>query len=90
MKNDSLKGVPIEDLERELALRKETEAKARQPKPLASPDFAPLIKLCEGYIEGLADGGKGVDEDYDHWVFECAMECVFGKSVWNWTNKRLG
>lgn len=25
----------------------------------------------------------------DHWIYEAAMEAVYGKDVWTWVNKML-
>lgn len=55
------------------------------PKQLSSIDFEPLKKICQKYIDALADEGCA-DEDSAHYIFETALECIFGKDVWHFVN----
>ncbi len=55
------------------------------PKQLPSPDFEPLKKMCQDYIDALANEGY-VKEDFEHYVFEKSMECIFGEDVWKFIN----
>lgn len=55
------------------------------PKQLSSIDVEPLKKICQDYINALANDGYA-DEDFDHYIFETAMECIFGKDVWRFVN----
>ena len=57
------------------------------PQRLTMMDFNPLIELCIGYVQDLDEKGW-VDEDYPYYVFQEAMECVFGKDVFTWINKK--
>lgn len=61
------------------------------PSPLAEPNFDRLRQECIAYIEWMQtaefhpDGG----EDRMHWIFEEAMQAVFGKDIFDWVNKFL-
>ena len=54
------------------------------PQPLASPNLTSLTKVCQ---ERLLEYEKGEDTDSDtpHYIYESAMEAIFGKEVWAWT-----
>jgi hypothetical protein len=77
-----------EDLEKELKRREEQKNK---PFPLTDLetcwelDFSQVKKACEVHIQEIADGK--VDTDAEHWIYEAAMEAVYGKDVWDWVNK---
>ena len=45
-------------------------------------DFAPLIELCEEYIEELIMEGSAYN--YENKAFETAVECIYGPQVWDW------
>jgi hypothetical protein len=55
--------------------------------PLEDIDYSKVKKECEVHIQEIADGK--VDTDAEHWIYEAAMEAVYGKDVWNWVNKML-
>ena len=63
--------------------------KLEKPKVLADlgNGLERLISQCQGYIEEIDTGGR-VDEDTEHYIFEAAMECFFGKDVWKWINSK--
>jgi hypothetical protein len=81
-----LSGISTNDLEAELKKRKEAEKVLSIPAQLEKQDFGPLQEICQNYIDGLASRGYA-DEDYHHYIYETAMECIFGKKVWQWINK---
>lgn len=78
-----------EELQKELDRRRAEEDEARKPKTLSSINTSALQKICCEYIDDLASDGY-VDEDYEQYIFEAAMEAVFGKDVWKFTNDKLG
>lgn len=56
------------------------------PKPKINPNWKPLIKLLnEGMTGMMKEGYPGKDFESD--VFEQAMECLYGKKVWDWWNR---
>ena len=85
-----LSKISKEELKEEIEKREKEEEEREKPLPLPmiDQDFTQVIKLCESYINDLDKDGW-VDEDMDHYIFEAAMEAVYGKSVWEWINKKL-
>lgn len=59
------------------------------PEPLPSPDFSELIKLCQEHIDFLASDDYYADNDNKQYIYEAAIEAVFGKNVWKWINRRM-
>lgn len=56
------------------------------PKPLAKPDFTELTRLIQEGVERSADE-QYADADFDHEVYEAAIEAVYGPDFWNWWNQ---
>jgi hypothetical protein len=57
-------------------------------KPLAKKHVVlkQLIDVCDEYINAV-DEGKA--DDYDtHYIFESAIEVLYGPDVWDWINSR--
>ena len=52
------------------------EITGTRPKPLENPDFRPIIKLCEAYLDGI-EKGESMD-DMDQYISEEAVRCVYG------------
>jgi hypothetical protein len=62
-----------------------------KPKQLNTEgiDLNALKGICQNYIDFVDnDEEYHEDNDYDHHIFETAMETVFGKEVWNFINNR--
>jgi len=76
----SLKEYSIEELKSEIERREQDNI----PKPISAPDWSPVIETCVSHITEIANGDY--DTDGKHWVYESAMEAVFGESVWTWIN----
>lgn len=71
------------DLEAELAKRKKQKKGA--PAPLDKPDFTSLIQMIVDEVEDQIENGVGEDEsDFDHMVYEAAMEAVYGPTYFEW------
>ena len=77
-----------EQLEAELKRRKEEEERQNKPHPVTDPDWSAVQQCCEDYIAGLFAKGY-VYGDAKQYIFEAAMEAVFGKNVWYWVNARM-
>ena len=60
-----------------------------KPKQLENVDLAKLRTICQDYIDFI-DNDKEYceDNDYDHQIFETAMETIFGEDVWKFVNGR--
>ena len=56
------------------------------PKPLKKINWKMLIALAQegvGSVAGTGNPGK----DFEEYMFQQAMECIFGPDVWKWWNK---
>lgn len=72
----------IEELKEEIRQR---EIQNSAPTALKSPDMSDVVIMAKEYIETLKRG-EGVDDDFEHYLFECVMESVYGEIVWTWVN----
>jgi len=59
-----------------------------EPTPLAidQQDFTALRKLTASWIEEVKTGE--VDENLEHYIYEAAMEAIYGPDVWKWVNEQ--
>ena len=83
-----LDNISTEDLEKEIDKRKKQKVKDEKPTQLENIDIKSLKEICQNYIDDLEKNAYA-DEDYEHYIFETAMNCIFGKDVWKWINERL-
>lgn len=74
------------DLQVELERRK--QAAALGPiHPLPSPDFSDLQKtVVDGTAQSIKDGYE--NDDFNHYIYEAAMEAVYGKAYWTWKRQQ--
>jgi hypothetical protein len=56
-----------------------------KPDTIKDLDFSVLKKLCQEYIDTLANNER-VDDDLEHYIFESALETFFGSAVWEFVN----
>jgi hypothetical protein len=56
------------------------------PAQLPKPDFGPLLKMMAENMESIAKDGHAL-KDFDHYVFEVALNAVYGPKIWDWYNK---
>jgi len=56
------------------------------PKQLENPDFKKLKESCLEYIQEIANSGYIKDDDLDHYIFEDALEAIYGKDIWDFIN----
>lgn len=81
----TLSKYPDDALRAELERREQLKSLAT-PVQLESPDLTALRKLCQYHIDAIASGSY-VDEDFSHYVYEEAMQTIFGKDVFAWINQ---
>jgi hypothetical protein len=74
-----------QELRTELKRRQQEAQLNRIPKPLAEPDWTDLKKVCEEYIAALAKDYYP-DEDFGHYIYEAALEAIYGPDVWGFIN----
>jgi len=55
------------------------------PQQLSSFDIELLKIICQDYIDAIASGDD--TDDFEHYIFETALECVFGANVWHFINE---
>jgi hypothetical protein len=80
-------GLSDEELEAEMKRRKEAREAAKRPQPADNPDFGILLGQCAEYIKQLAAYGR-YDEDLKDYVFEAAVEAIYGRGVWDWVAEK--
>lgn len=71
-----------EDLLKELQNRKHIK-----PTPLVNPDFSKLKVICQRQLDELETGDD--DGETEHYVYEEAMEAVFGENIWDYINEKI-
>jgi len=59
------------------------------PVPLEAPDFTALVETVKGAVFDMWGDGWHEDNDDKTYVYEAAVEAVFGKDVWNKINARI-
>lgn len=58
------------------------------PTKLSSPNLHKLEKLIEEGLTNLETNDGYPGKDFDHYVFEAAMEAFYGPDIWSWWNAR--
>jgi hypothetical protein len=76
-----------EELAEELA-RREQEVYYSEPEPLGAPDYTKLEETVVGYVGFVWGDDYHEDNDYRHYIFEAAMEAVYGEEIWDQMRKR--
>jgi hypothetical protein len=62
------------------------------PKQFSNPDFTELKRICDEYIQEVAEGeyadaeGECVLADLCHYIFEAAIEALYGEEIWDFIN----
>lgn len=82
----ALSDYSVEELEEALEAKKVLEISTSKPVPLDDIDFTPVIKMCAEFLDDIEETGWA-DEDFTSYLYEEALEAVFGKGVFNWINK---
>lgn len=78
-----------EELQSELKRRNEfVESPVQEPlpQPMNNPSYDLLHTMCVDYVKSVAE--DKVDDDHSHYIFEAAIEAVYGKDIWDWINKK--
>jgi hypothetical protein len=73
------------ELEDELERRKREE---KLPKRLRDLDISVLTSCIEEQVKRVSEGDCKL-EDFEHTIFELAMEAMYGVKIWSWWNKRV-
>ena len=75
----ALKDYTTEELKEELWRR-------NSPQLIVHMDFSDLVIECKNHIFKLASNLS--TEDDEHYIYEIAMEAVYGNHIWDWINER--
>ncbi len=60
----------------------------KKPEQLKNPDFSGLILVCESHLQQI-DEEEREDNDSEHYIYEAAMEAIYGSDVWKFINKKI-
>lgn len=82
----NLSKVSIEKLQAEIDSRKTPKQPKPKPLPYEERNYATLNELCEEYVNQV-DAIGCVEDGMNGYIFESAIEAVFGRDVWDWINK---
>jgi len=59
------------------------------PVEFTNPDFSKL----EDYVLDAHKNAHQADwrepKDFEHYVYECAMEAIYGPDYWDWLNRKM-
>ena len=77
----SLEKVSTEELEKELEQRRTKQSSC--PTPLENPDFMYLKQTVVNAIETAVKEGY-FDSDFKVYIYEAAVEAIYGKDFWEW------
>lgn len=61
----------------------------QRPEPVDQHDMAELKRACAGYLDAVETGNSDRASKCEHYIFETAMELIFGADVWKFVNERL-
>jgi len=83
---NDLRCYDTEQLEAELERR--SKFKDSVPEPLLGRDrsWTDVYNLCVKNVQSVAEDGREL-KDIDHYVFEAAMQAVYGPDIWKWYNR---
>lgn len=82
MKPD-LSTLSIEELQEELKKREQVNTR---PKELPNKDFSQVINTVREYVEDMIEQ-EWDNDDWRQYIFEAAVEAVYGQEFWGWKNK---
>jgi hypothetical protein len=79
----SIRDYSKEELTAELKRRE--KLLAINPIPMDEIDWQPVVKMVTNTVGYMTNEGYA-PKDFEHYIFEAAMEAVYGKDVWDWYN----
>jgi len=74
-------------LQDELAVRQWRQDEAGKPQQLEQVDLTRLRQNCQEIIDAVAGNGY-YDNGCKQYVYESAMQAIFGKNVFDWMRER--
>jgi hypothetical protein len=85
MSNPLLKQFSTDELKNELR-RRDIYIETQPPISCENPDFSEVLDLCKVHILDISR--NETDEDTIHYIYEAAMEAIYGQDIWQWINKQ--
>ena len=76
------------ELQAELKRRADDKKQPQPPKPLNDIDWGTLESIITQEIAYVAKE-RCSSKDFEHYVFETALETVYGPDIWDWYNEAL-
>ena len=76
-----------DELTTELERRTKAALGVLQPVPVAVPDWTSLISICKQHVIDKWNEGW-VDDDSKHYIYEAALDAVFGPDIFPRLNER--
>lgn len=60
-----------------------------KPQPVYKPNLLNLIEVCEKYVQEIEEKGlENIDDNWDAYITDKALEAIFGKEVFEWILKQ--
>ena len=84
---DDLQKYTDDDLTAEIERRKQARLQAEEPKPLDVQDGSALTQMCIDHVKEVWAWGWH-ESDWTHYIYEAALEAVFGKDIFDRLNRR--
>ena len=76
-----------DELRAELERRKQPKLKV--PEQVVNLNCMSLRTTCRNYIIFVASDDYHDDNDYKHYIYETALETIYGKEIWDFTKKQI-
>lgn len=85
-----MKNLSTQDLEAELAKRRISAAAGScpSPKPVSEVDWSGVHRAVIYGMKCREEEGHE-DDDFRAYVYEAAVEAIYGKAFWEWSRKRF-
>lgn len=74
-----------QELKDELDRREKLTIANSKPQQI-NPNYEQLKKTCSNYIDFVASPKYHEDNDWEIWIYEVAMEALYGDKIWDWIN----
>lgn len=76
----------IEELEAKIKHLKKSASVAPEKLPEEDRDWSTVTSMVVEYIEKKR-AGEWIDDDLENYIFEAAVQCVYGDKIWDYLNK---
>lgn len=60
-----------------------------QPLPEDERDWSEVIRIAKELVDDVVTDKYHSDNDDEHYIYEAAMEAIYGKDFWDWWNKNV-